>query len=119
MGNNPSKNKGIKKPVEQISWDDCQEFIFKLNAITHCNFRLPTEAEWEFVARGGNRSIATDFSGSDNLNEVGWCQINCNGTSDTKLKLPNELRVYDMSGNVWEWCQDWYADLTNTPSTIL
>lgn len=117
MGNNPSKNKGMKKPVEQISWDDCQEFIIKLNAITKCNFRLPTEAEWEFVARGGNRSVATDFSGSDNLNEVGWCQINCNGTSDTKLKMPNELRVYDMSGNVWEWCQDWYADLTNTPAT--
>lgn len=116
MGNNPSKNKGEQKPVEQISWNDCQEFMIKLNALTGCQFRLPTEAEWEFVARGGNRSMATSFSGSDNINDVGWCQLNCNGTSDTKLKMPNELRVYDMSGNVWEWCQDWYAELTNTAS---
>lgn len=109
MGNNPSEFKGAKHPVEKVSWGDCQEFIKRLNALTGKGFRLPTEAEWEFAARGGNRSQGYKFSGSNNIDEVAWYYSNSGGrTHDVATKLSNELGLYDMSGNVFEWCQDSY-----------
>ena len=109
MGKNPSYSKGNKKPVEQVSWNDCQEFIKKLNQLTGKNFRLPTEAEWEYAARGGNKSLDYKYSGSGIVGSIAWCDGNSGSkTHDVKTKQANELGIYDMSGNVWEWCQDWY-----------
>ena len=109
MGSNPSRIKGIRKPVEQVSWDDCQTFISKLNALTGKNYRLPTEAEWEFAARGGIKSKGYKYSGSNIISDVAWYEDNSGGTThDVGTKNPNELGLYDMSGNVWEWCSDWY-----------
>ena len=114
MGSNPSYFKGDNKPVEQVSWDDCQEFISKLNAATGKHFRLPTEAEWEFAARGGNNSRHYQYSGSNTLNDVGWYTDNSsNTTHDVASKQANELGIYDMSGNVWEWCSDWYGSYSS------
>ena len=108
MGSNPSNYKGLKFPVENVSWDDCQTFITKLNQLTGQHFRLPTEAEWEYAARGGNQSNGYAYSGSNSFREVGWCRDNSRGrTHVVATKTPNELGLYDMSGNVWEWCQDW------------
>jgi formylglycine-generating enzyme required for sulfatase activity len=108
MGSNPSNYKGLKFPVENVSWDDCQTFITKLNQLTGQHFRLPTEAEWEYAARGGNQSNGYAYSGSNSFREVGWCADNSRGrTHVVATKAPNELGLYDMSGNVWEWCQDW------------
>ncbi len=107
MGNNPSYFKGNNNPVEKISWNDCQEFIKKLNALTGKQFRLPTEAEWEFAARGGNKSLHTQYSGSDDIDSVAWYD---GKTHLVAKKSPNELGLYDMSGNVWEWCNDCYGD---------
>ena len=110
MGNNPSNFKGDDLPVEQVSWDDCQEFISKLNRITGKTFRLPTEAEWEYAARGGNKSRGYQYSGSNNLSDVAWFRDNSGSkTHAVGTKQPNELGIYDMSGNVWEWCQDWFG----------
>ena len=111
MGSNPSRFEGADLPVENVSWDDCQEFIQKLNRLTGCNFRLPTEAEWEFACRGGNNSRGYKYSGSNVIDDVAWYL----GNSGLKAypvatKAPNELGIYDMSGNVWEWCNDRYAD---------
>ena len=121
MGNNPSHNKqGGDYLVETVNWDDCQEFIEKLNARTGTGmeFRLPTEAEWEYAARGGDRSKGYKYAGSDNLDEVGWYKDNSGyHTHPVGGKKPNELGLYDMSGNVWEWCQDWYGDYTNEAQT--
>jgi formylglycine-generating enzyme required for sulfatase activity len=111
MGNNPSYFKGAKLPVEQVSWDDCQEFIRKLNAMTGKRFRLPTEVEWEYAARGGNRSRGYKYSGSDNIGSVAWYTDNSGReTHPVGQKQANELGLYDMSGNVEEWCQDWYGE---------
>ena len=110
MGSNPSRFKGANRPVERVSWDDCQTFIRKLNAMTGKTFRLPTEAEWEYAARGGNKSNGYKYSGGNTLGNVAWYGDNSgSGTHDVKTKSPNELGIYDMSGNVWEWCQDWYG----------
>ena len=109
MGTNPSFTYGENLPVEEVSWQDCQEFILRLNELTGQNFRLPSEAEWEFAARGGNLSCGYKYSGSNNPDEVAWHGDNsaCE-TRPIKTKFPNELGIYDMSGNVWEWCYDWY-----------
>ena len=110
MGNNPSYFKGDNLPVEQVSWDDCQDFLSKLNRITGKMFRLPTEAEWEYAARGGNKSRGYQYSGSNNLSDVAWYADNSGDeTHDVGTKQPNELGIYDMSGNVWELCQDWHG----------
>ena len=118
MGSNPSGFKGDNLPVEGVSWDDCQEFIRKLNSLTGQNFRLPTEAEWEFACRGGNNSNGYKYSGSNNLGSVAWYDDNSgNKTHPVATKLPNELGIYDMSGNVWEWCSDWYGDYSSDAQT--
>ncbi len=114
MGSNPSHFNGDNKPVEEVSWNDCQTFISKLNSMTGKKFRLPTEAEWEFAARGGNYSRCYQYSGSNSLNDVAWFTDNSGSTThDVATKLPNELGLYDMSGNVWEWCSDWYGSYSS------
>ena len=118
MGTTPSYFKGDNLPVEQVSWNDIQEFIQKLNAQTGKKFRLPTEAEWEYAARGGNKSKGYKYSGSNNIDEVAWYYDNSsNTTHPVGQKTPNELGIYDMSGNVWEWCQDWYGDYSSEAQT--
>lgn len=110
MGNNPSRFKGDNLPVEWVSWNDCQEFIRKLNALTGQNFRLPTEAEWEFACRGGNNSRGYKYSGSNYIDDVAWYAGNSGiETQPVAAKSPNELGIYDMSGSVLEWCNDWYG----------
>ena len=117
MGSNPSRFGGhMDRPVENVSWEQCQTFILKLNQLTGMTFRLPTEAEWEFAARGGNRSSGYKYSGSNDFDEVAWCDVSGSdwlnpkyGTHTAASLKPNELRLYDMSGNVWEWCQDKYG----------
>ena len=114
MGSNPSYFKGDDLPVENVSWDDCQVFVRKLNSLTGQNFRLPTEAEWEFACRGGNNSLGYKYSGSDNIDNVAWYDGNSGDkTHPVATKSANELGIYDMSGNVWEWCCDWYGDYTS------
>ena len=107
MGNNPSWFRGDNLPVENVSWEDSQTFIGKLNDLTGKRFRLPTEAEWEYAARGGKRSNHTQYSGGSRIDDVAWYYGNSGSkTHSVKTKNPNELGLYDMSGNVWEWCQD-------------
>jgi formylglycine-generating enzyme len=124
MGNNPSYFVGQKRPVEQVSWEDITQkggFLEKLNDLTvftqgnpfsrpkGTNFRLPTEAEWEYAARGGAQGGGFPYSGSHRIHEVAWFDENSHlETKPVGLKLPNELGIYDMTGNVWEWCNDWY-----------
>ncbi|MCQ2237900.1 MAG: bifunctional serine/threonine-protein kinase/formylglycine-generating enzyme family protein [Bacteroidaceae bacterium] len=115
MDNNPSFFKGDNKPVDQVSWHDCNRFILKLNSLTGQKFRLPTEAEWEFAARGGNKSCQYPYSGSEDINEVAWYDDNSgSSTHDVATKKTNELGIYDMTGNVWEWCIDWYGNYSST-----
>lgn len=110
MGSNPSKFTGSKRPVERVTWRECQTFIQKLNKLTGRTFRLPTEAEWEYAARGGSHTNNNKYSGSNALGLVAWYGDNSNGTThDVGTNNPNELGLYDMNGNVWEWCQDYYG----------
>ena len=114
MSNNPSNFKGDNLPVEWVSWNDCQTFINRLNSYTGRNFRLPTEAEWEFAARGGNYSRHYKYSGSNYISDVAWHDGNSgNRTHPVGTKQTNELGLYDMSGNVWEWCSDWYGSYSS------
>ena len=123
MGSNPSYlNDNLQRPVERVSWDDCQAFITELNRLTGRNFRLPTEAEWEFAARGGNLSQGYKYAGGNDIGEVAWYKDNAQdvgssspdyGTHPVAQKAANELGLYDMSGNVWEWCQDWFGNYTD------
>jgi len=132
MGSNPSYFNGrtygtnLQRPVEQVSWNDCQTFITKLNQMTGRSFRLPTEAEWEFAARGGNLSQGYMYAGSNTIGYVAWYWDNSGalGTSNpdyathaVATKAPNELGLYDMSGNAWEWCQDWYGSYSSAAQT--
>ena len=120
MGNNPSYfKKGYDYPVETVSWTEAQEFINLLNDISCRRYRLPMEAEWEYAARGGNKSKGCEYSGSNNINDVAWYYYNIPsnnygesgyGTQPVGRKAPNELGIYDMSGNVYEWCQDLYEE---------
>ena len=118
MGNNPSRFKGDDLPVENVTWDDVQVFLQRLNAKTGKNYRLPTEAEWEYAARGGQESRQTQFAGGSELETVAWCSSNAeNTTHAVGTRQPNELGLYDMSGNVWEWCSDYYGQYTSDKQT--
>ncbi|MBR4367588.1 MAG: SUMF1/EgtB/PvdO family nonheme iron enzyme [Bacteroidaceae bacterium] len=118
MDMNPSYFKGAKNPVERVNWLDCQEFISKLYSLTGERFRLPTEAEWEYAARGGNKSRKTKYSGSNTVDDVAWYVGNSSDTTHpVGTKQMNELGIYDMSGNVEEFCEDWYGEAyySNSP----
>jgi formylglycine-generating enzyme required for sulfatase activity len=126
MGDNPSHFTGDLLPVENVSWNDCQQFVAALNDLTGQKFRLPTEAEWEFAARGGNESEGFKYAGSNNLPTVGWYSYNDSwqlrgtgayGTHPVATRNPNELMLYDMSGNVHEWCQDWFGNYSTGAQT--
>ena len=133
MGSNPSYftpsnnyAENLQRPVEWVSWNDCQTFISRLNELTGKTFRLPTEAEWEYAARGGNKSQGYKYAGGNDLEAVAWYWYNipsqsigttgC-GTQTVATRMPNELGLYDMSGNVWEWCQDWYGSYSSGAQT--
>lgn len=118
MGSNPSGSKGDNLPVDDVSWDDCQKFIAKLNQLTGKSFRLPTEAEWEYATRGGNKSKEYKYSGGNNLWQVAWYNDNSSGkVHPVGKKQPNELGIYDMSGNAWEWCYDRYGAYSTSSET--
>ena len=118
--NNPSRLKRDAHPVGHVSFKMCSEFIQKLNKVTELNFRLPTEAEWEYAARGGNRSQGYKYCGSNSINDVAWYDDNSNNTTHpVKTKKANEIGLYDMSGNVYEWCSDLFRKkyYEESPST--
>ena len=116
MGSDPSYfKKGDNYPIENVSWDDCQTFLTKLNQLTGQKFSLPTEAQWEYAARGGKKSNGYKYSGSNTIGNVAWYTDNSgSSTHPVGQKSPNELGLYDMSGNVCEWCQDWYGSYTSS-----
>lgn len=118
MGNNPSHFKGENLPVETVNWNECQEFISKLNSMTGRKFRLPTEAEWEYAARGGKKSRGYQYSGSNSISDVAWYDGNSGSkTHPVGTKQANELGIYDMSGNVYEWCSDRYGFYSSSSQT--
>ena len=118
MGKNPSYFKGDNLPVNYVRWKDCQRFISKLNSMTGRKFRLPTEAEWEYAARGGKKSRGYQYSGSSNISDVAWYDGNSGDkTHPVGSKQANELGIYDMTGNVLEWCQDWYGSYYSSSQT--
>jgi formylglycine-generating enzyme required for sulfatase activity len=111
-------DEGDNYPMYYVSWDDAQEFITLLNRATGKNYRLPTEAEWEYAARGGNLSKGYKYSGSNNIDEVAWYWNNSSyHTHLAGTKQANELGIHDMSGNVYEWCQDWYGEYSASSQT--
>ncbi|MDD7726150.1 MAG: SUMF1/EgtB/PvdO family nonheme iron enzyme, partial [Bacteroidales bacterium] len=122
-GSNPSYSVGDNLPVERVHWDYCQIFIKELNRLLFnqlggLRFALPTEAQWEFAARGGNKSKGYKYAGSNNIDDVAWYDKNSGKqTHPVALKQPNELGLYDMIGNVFEWCQDWYALYSSNAQT--
>lgn len=114
MNDNPSEFRGENLPVNNISWYECQAFVRRLSNITNKKFVLPTEAQWEYAARGGVKSKGYNYSGSNNLNDVGWYNLNSDMTlHNVGIKKPNELGIYDMCGNSEEFCSDWYVDWYN------
>ena len=113
MGTNPSDYTGDNRPVENVSWEDAQKFCKKLSELTGKRYVLPTEAQWEYAARGGNKSKGYTYSGSNSVGEVAKYDSS-GGHSSVKSKKPNELGIYDMSGNVWEWCSDWYGSYSSS-----
>ena len=129
MGTTPNKDKdefndwddefgkGDKYPAYRISFKEVETFIGKLNEYTSLNFALPTEAQWEYAARGGKDTYYTLYAGGDNVLEYAWIDRNSEKNSEVGMKTPNTLGLYDMSGNVWEMCQDWYYDYTEAPAT--
>ncbi|MCI1719459.1 MAG: SUMF1/EgtB/PvdO family nonheme iron enzyme [Bacteroidales bacterium] len=118
MGSNPSNFIGDKLPAEGITWENGQLFVAKLSQLTGRKFSLPTEAQWEYAARGGSKSKGYKYCGGNTLNDVGWYSDNSNGrTHEVGTKLSNELGLYDMSGNVQEWCTDWYGSYSDAPQT--
>ena len=118
MGTNPSNWKAFDRPVENVSWNDAQEFCAELSRMTGRRFTLPTEAEWEYAARGGNKSTNAKYSGSSSVANVAWYDGNSgNQTHPVGRLRPNELGIYDMSGNVWEWCLDWYGNYSSASQT--
>jgi len=114
MDSNPSPLEDDNLPVVSVSWNDVQEFIRRLNSATGKQYRLATEAEWEYAARGGNRTRGYKYSGSNNLNDVAW---HSGSSGNVGTKRPNELGIYDMSGSVWEWCNDWYGSYGSNTQT--
>ena len=114
MENNPSHFVGDDLPVETVSWIDCNQFINALNELSEYHFYLPTEAQWEFAARGGKLNHGYKFSGSNNLDAVAWYSNNADSTHAVATKRPNELGLYDMSGNVMEWCSDYFGAYPET-----
>jgi formylglycine-generating enzyme required for sulfatase activity len=115
MGTNPSHFSGPELPVESVSWNEVQMFVKELNAMTGKKYRLPTEAEWEYAARGGVKSKSQKYSGSNDLGKVAWHGNNSEQrTHDVGTKQPNELGIYDMNGNVWEWVQDWKENYSSS-----
>ncbi len=118
MGSNPSQFKGDKLPVERVSWENVQTYLKKLNSKTGKKYRLPTEAEWKYAAKGGDKSKNYEYSGSNILNEVAWNKDNSGGeTHEVGAKKANELGIYDMSGNIWEWCSDWFDGVDSVSPT--
>ena len=118
MGYNPSNRKSPNLPVENVNYSDALEFCAKLSRMTGRRFTLPTEAEWEYAARGGHKATNTKYSGSSSVNDVAWYEDNSgNRTHPVGSLRPNELGIYDMSGNVWEWCLDWYGDYSSSSQT--
>jgi len=117
MGNNPCYTQGDDLPIYEITWNDANEYVTRLNEATGKNYRLPTEAEWEYAARGGKESTGNKYSGSNNVNLVAWYTANCGEIQPVGSKAANELGIYDMSGNVWECCSDWYGNYPQTPQT--
>jgi len=118
MGKNPSEFKGDSLPVENVSWNDVQSFIKKLNSKSGKKYRLPTEAEWEYAARGGVKSKGLVYAGSNNIDDVAWYTLNSDDKTQTVgTKRPNELGIYDMSGNVWEWVNDRFGEYSGASET--
>lgn len=124
MGDNPSRYQGMTRPVENVEWEEAKTFIKKLNNLTGEQFRLPTEAEWEYAAKGGSKSHGYIYAGSNSIDDVAWYADNMPdkddpdfGTHPVGKKKPNELGLYDMCGNVWEWCEDHFTLYTNVPQT--
>ena len=121
IGTNPSRRIGRRKPVEKVSWEETRVFMDDIQKRKELNqlqrkFRLPTESEWEYAARGGKYSEGYEYAGSDNIKQVGWYNVNSGReTKPVGLLQPNELGLYDMSGNVYEWCEDnWHEDYNSS-----